>query len=406
MAARVQLGGWLEWTLLVLLLGLMVTLYQQTRIAPTPMPQMAPITEGSGLLVYERKRQPQQPAEIVPPIEDPIQHEAPRKRPEPIAPEATPPKPAAPPAPEPEHPPEPRAKAEPQPTRLLPEWVDTAALYRATHRALGLPSEALLKATIEKERGAFGYRLGLYGGQVSGQARQQEAQATWQAEAVDAGQLFSALGAGWVSGRLSGEGVIDQRSPTRISGRVLIEAGYLPDLDFALLYCRAAAFTEGRAMPPTPARIRQPFEQLKGEWIMQPEGWRLESFTLLSDRFKLEGTLSGSGDRVRGRLTLSQRKPFIHPCGIDERWQAVQLPMTCTSRGSGGLRCSLDLRQLDESLRTHLGGTPPAPPAQRIRPGYRPAQQPGSFADPQRFRDRTIEESTIEEHDLRPLLQR
>jgi hypothetical protein len=378
---------------LLLLLGLwwMFSIHTVQRIERDEAPQPATICPTDAPLLYERDRHAPSPIKLP---EEPI---ADIKQ--------------APPEPERVAPKKRSAPILAQQIEKLPGWIDVDALYRATHGAFDQPPEAF----GEIARDGRTHRFKLFGGTVEIQEDEPAQKGQWVAKNLQGGDLFQALGNRWITGTLSGEGEIIQRAEnTTLKGVVNMESGILPRLDFALLYCRAAAFAAGEPMPPEPYQAQQPFSQMRGQWVMQKAGWQLGDMELMSDRFKLTGAISGRGDRLRGHFELSLRKPLIHPCGVDERWQAVVLPMTCSSRGSEGLHCSLNLRQLGENIETIATGTR-SPTEKRSlerlqgdlmeqRQRLYPSGQPSSpFANPKQFKDRTIEGSTIEEHDLRPL---
>jgi hypothetical protein len=141
----------------------------------------------------------------------------------------------------------------------------------------------------------------------------------------------------------------DLQKSSCANGQTCAVNGVLHGLNFAELYCRAVAFSQGREMPKYAPSASQNFETMQFWLSKKPAG--LDAIYLVSDPFALSGSLFADRGALKGSLSLSYSARWRFPCEMSESWQSVALPLRCVARRrQPSLDCSLDLRALIESL--------------------------------------------------------
>ncbi|MDR3163406.1 MAG: hypothetical protein LBT81_06085 [Helicobacteraceae bacterium] len=183
-----------------------------------------------------------------------------------------------------------------------------------------------------------------------------------------------------------------------VSGQICAQNGRLLGINFSELYCRAAAFSKGKAMPRLEGRRTQKYESMQFWLSRKPKGF--SAIFLISDPFVLSGDMAEERREMKGSLTLALIADWNFPCEMDRLWNGIDLPLNCVIPRNGELSCALDLKKLIASL-SGIGAK-----ATELEKKKEIETLQGDLREQQkRFKNRIRERPNIEEIDLREYFQ-
>ncbi|MDR0746327.1 MAG: hypothetical protein LBE89_00350 [Helicobacteraceae bacterium] len=183
-----------------------------------------------------------------------------------------------------------------------------------------------------------------------------------------------------------------------VSGQICAQNGTLLGINFSELYCRAAAFSKGKAMPRLEAKRTQKYESMQFWLSRKPKGF--SAIFLVSDPFVLSGDMAEEKREMKGSLTLALIADWNFPCEMDGLWKGIDLPLNCVIPRNGEISCALDLKKLIASL-SGIGAK-----ATELEKKKELEALQGDLREQQRrFKNRIRERPNIEEIDLREYFQ-